>query len=318
MFVSIVSVIFPILVLVAGLILLVFSSDTAVEHSVSIATALGASPIIIGLVLVSIGTDLPEVVNSILSSQMGHGDINVGDSLGSILAQVTLVLGLVPFFVGKFKVNRKEVLIVGAAQLLSIILVLAVVEKGYITRLNGLFLIVSWILLIIIVNNLTNNKTHSPEKNVSPSDKRYFYHFRRAALGFAGVAIGAYFVIESVIALSELFNIPEYTVSFFAVAIGTSLPELFVNVAAAKKNQFKLAIGNTLGSCIFDACFSIGIGPLFFPISLSVDLVMLTGVYALLGSLIVILTLAFKEKVNRKIGLFFIAIYLLSYILLSI
>ncbi|MFZ7138210.1 MAG: sodium:calcium antiporter [archaeon] len=318
MFVSIVSVIFPILVLVAGLILLVFSSDTAVEHSVSIATALGTSPIIIGLVLVSIGTDLPEVVNSILASQMGHGDINVGDSLGSILAQVTLVLGLVPFFVGKFKVNKKEVLIVGAAQLLSIILVLAVVEKGYITRLNGLFLIVSWILLIIIVNNLTNNKTRSPEKNVSSSDKRYFYHFRRAALGFAGVAIGAYFVIESVIALSELFNIPEYTVSFFAVAIGTSLPELFVNVAAAKKNQFELAIGNTLGSCIFDACFSIGIGPLFFPISLSVDLVMLTGVYALLGSLIVILTLAFKEKVNRKIGLFFIAIYLLSYILLSI
>jgi len=313
MFVSIVSIIFPILVLVAGLALLVFSSDSAVEHSVSIATALGASPIIIGLVLVSIGTDLPEVVNSILTSQIGHGDINIGDSLGSILAQITLVLGLVPFFVSKFEVNKKEVIIVGATQLLSIILVLAVVEKGYITRLNGLFLIVSWVLLMLIVNNFTNNKNRSLEKIVSQSDKSYFYHFRRAAIGFFGVAIGAYFVIQSVIALSEVFDIPEYTVSFFAVAIGTSLPELFVNVAAAKKKQYKLVIGNTLGSCIFDATFSIGIGPLFYPISVSVDLVMITGLSALIGSLLVILTLALKGKVDRKIGLFFVSIYLLPY-----
>jgi len=318
MFVSIISIIFPILLLVAGLIILVFSSDTAVEHSVSIATARGVSPIIIGLVLVSIGTDLPEVVNSILSSQIGHGDINVGDSLGSILAQITLVLGLLPFFVGSFKVKKKEVIVVGAAQLLSIILVLVVVEKGYITQLNGLFLIVSWILLMVIVNNFTKNKSKSPKKIISDSDKRYFYHFRRAVLGFVGIAIGAYFVIESVVTLSELFNIPEYTVSFFVVAIGTSLPELFVNVTAVKKNQYKLAMGNTLGSCIFDACFSIGIGPLFFPISVSKDLVMVTGTYAFFGSLLVILTLAFKEKVTHKIGLFFIVIYLLSYILLSL
>ena len=130
--------------LVAGLILLVFSSDTAVEHSVDIASALGASPLLIGLILVSIGTDLPEVINSIMASQLGHGDINVGDSLGSILAQITLVLGLLPFFVGTIKVKKKEVLVVGSCQILSIILVLAMVEKGYITRINALFLILSW------------------------------------------------------------------------------------------------------------------------------------------------------------------------------
>jgi cation:H+ antiporter len=316
---SIVAVSVPVLVLVAGLVLLVFSSDTAVEHSVDIASALGASPLIIGLVLVSIGTDLPEVVNSIMASQIGHGDINVGDSLGSILAQITLVLGLLPFFVGKFKVKKKEVLIVGACQLLSILLVLAIVEKGYITRVNALFLIVSWILFMLIVRTFTKNKDVQLKQKVTPKpDKRYFYHFRRAALGFAGVAIGAYFVIQSVIALSEILHIPEYIVSFFAVAIGTSLPELFVNVAAIRKNQYQLTIGNTLGSCIFDACFSIGIGPLFFPISVSADLVMLTGTYALLGSFLVILILAFKGRVDKKIGAFFLTIYLLSYVLLQL
>ena len=318
MFDSIVTILVPVLVLIAGVILLVFSSDTAVEHSVDIASALGASPLIIGLVLVSIGTDLPEVVNSIMSSQMGHGDINVGDSLGSILAQITLVLGLLPFFVGTFKVKKKEVLIVGTCEILSIIIVLSVVEKGYITRLNAFFLILSWLLFMLLIRNLTKNKNTKQENRTPRSDRRYFYHFRRASLGFAGIAIGAYFVIQSVIALSEIFHISEYIVSFFAVAIGTSLPELFVNVTAARKKEYGLTIGNTLGSCIFDACFSMGIGPLIFPISVSGNLAMITGVYALFGSIMVILMLAFKEKVDRKIGVFFIALYLSSYIMLSV
>jgi len=315
---SIITILVPVLVLVAGIILLVFSSDTAVEHSVDIASALGASPLIIGLVLVSIGTDLPEVVNSIMSSQMGHGDINVGDSLGSILAQITLVLGLLPFFVGTFKVKKKEVLIVGTCEILSIIIVLSVVEKGYITRLNAFFLILSWLLFMLLITNFTKNKNTKQENRTPRSDRRYFYHFRRAALGFTGIAIGAYLVIQSVIAISEIFHISEYIVSFFAVAIGTSLPELFVNVTAARKKEYGLTIGNTLGSCIFDACFSMGIGPLIFPISVSGNLAMITGVYALFGSIMVILMLAFKEKVDRKIGVFFIALYLSSYIMLSI
>ena len=172
MFDSIVTILVPVLVLIAGVILLVLSSDTAVEHSVDIASALGASPLIIGLVLVSIGTDLPEVVNSIMSSQMGHGDINVGDSLGSILAQITLVLGLLPFFVGTFKVKKKEVLIVGTCEILSIIIVLSVVEKGYITRLNAFFLILSWLLFMLLIRNLTKNKNTKQENRTPRSDRR--------------------------------------------------------------------------------------------------------------------------------------------------
>lgn len=317
---SIIVISVPVLVLVAGIVLLVFSSDTAVEHSVSIASAMGASPLIIGLVLVSIGTDLPEVVNSIFASQMGYGNINVGDSLGSILAQITLVLGLLPFFVGPFKVKKKEVIVVGACEILSLILVLMIVEKGYISQLNSLFLILSWVLFMVIVRNFTKNKTsEDPLETEKPvTDKKHFHHFVRAALGFAGIAVGAYLVIESVIALSKIFHISEYIVSFFAVALGTSLPELFVNVTAVRKKQYGLTIGNTLGSCIFDACFSIGIGPLFFPITVSADLAMLTGGYALFGSVFVILMLAFKGKVNKKIGALFVAVYLLSYVFLNV
>ena len=310
------EVIVPILVLIVGLALLAFSSDTAVEHSVSIASALGASPLIIGVILVSLGTDLPEVANSIIASKVGHGDINVGDSLGSILAQITLVLGLLPFLVGTFKVKRKEVGIIGACQVLALIIAVSMAEKGYITRMNALLLVASWAIFMLIVRNVTKKEV-TEKKHMTPStDRRYFYHFRRATLGFMGVAIGAYVVIQSVIALSTVFHISEYLISFFVVAIGTSLPELVVDLTAIRKSQHELAIGNTIGSCIFDACFSIGIGPLIFPIAVSGRLATITGSYAMLVSIVVILMLALREKVDKISGALFIFLYLLSYLTL--
>jgi cation:H+ antiporter len=318
MFASIDLIIFSLVTLVAGLILLSYSSNKAVDHSVAIASALGVSPLIIGLVLVSIGTDLPEVFNSILASQMGHGDINVGDSLGSILAQITLVFGLLPFVVGNFKVKKKEVLIVGACELLSLIFVMAIVEKSYITRLNGFLLILSWFLFTFIIRGFSKRNTWKKKENLKKSNSKYFRHFLWAIVGFAGIAVGAYLVIQSVVTLSGIFSISELIVSFFAVAIGTSLPEIFVNITALRKNESALTVGNTLGSCIFDACFSIGIGPLLFPISLSGDLALITGGYALFASVIVILLLAFREKLDRKSGALFLLIYMLSYSMLNL
>jgi cation:H+ antiporter len=315
-FEAIVAILVPILVLIVGLALLAFSSDMAVEHSVSIASALGASPLMIGLILVSIGTDLPEVANSIVASKVGHGDINVGDSLGSILAQITLVLGLLPFLVGTFKVERKEVGIMGACQVLALIIAVSMTEKGYITRMNAFLLVASWMIFMLIVRNVTK-KEAAEKKHTAPStDRRHFYHFRRAVLGFVGIAIGAYVVIQSVIALSAVFHISEYLISFFVVAVGTSLPELVVDLTAIRRSQYELAIGNTIGSCIFDACFSIGIGPLIFPTAVSGGLATITGSYAILVSTAVILTLALREKVDKISGVFFIFLYLLSYLML--
>ena len=162
-FEAIVAILVPIQVLIVGLALLAFSSDTAVEHSVSIASALGASPLIIGVILVSLGTDLPEVANSVIASKAGHGDINVGTSLGSILAQITLVLGLLPFLVGTFKVKRKEVLILGACEVLALIIAVSMAEKGYITRMNALLLVASWGIFMLIVRNVTKKKATEKE-----------------------------------------------------------------------------------------------------------------------------------------------------------
>jgi len=103
------GLIYGAIILVAGILLMTLFSDKAVEHSVILASALGISPLMIGFTLVSIGTDLPEIVNSIVSCALGHGDINAGDSIGSVLTQLTLIFEVLTFFGTSFRVKRKEI-----------------------------------------------------------------------------------------------------------------------------------------------------------------------------------------------------------------
>ncbi len=315
------EIVITVAVLIIGIALMTYSSDKAVEHSVKIASALRVSPLVIGLVLVSIGTDLPEIVNSIISCAVGHADIELGDSLGSVLTQMTLVIGLLPFLGGKFKVKRKEVLAIGAFEVVALMLAVSIAEKGYFTRINALFLVASWPIFILLTRSITAKGAEEKEYEIEYSNESPVHHLRDwiiAISGFVGVAIGAYAVVQSVISLSAFFHISEYIISFFVVAIGTSLPELVVELIALRKKQYELAIGDAIGSCLVDATVSVGIGQLFFPQSVSGELAFITGLYAIFGSIVVILALALRKKVDRKAGALFIFVYLLSYMLLSV
>ncbi len=305
------EVAFVVITLIVGLVVLIVSSDKAVEHSISAASILGISPLMIGLLIVSIGTDLPEIANSIIASAAGHGDINVGDSFGSTLTQISLVLGLLPILTGVIKVEREEILMMGACEILALIAAVSMVEKGYITRMNAIFLVTSWVILMLIIRKVMKK---SPP--VVVSDRRLTFHLAIMVIGFSGVALGSVVLINSVVSLSRLLNIHEYLISFFIVAIGTSLPELFVDLAAIRKKQYDIAIGDIIGSCIVDAGLSIGLGSLFFPITVSGRIAETTGLYALFVSIIVIAVLALRKKADRKAGALFIGLYMLSYLTL--
>jgi len=298
-----------IVLLILGIALLAFSAEKSVEHSINIASALGMSPLMIGLIVVSLGTDMPEIATSIVSSALSHGDIVVGDSLGSVVAQMTLILGLLPFIGGAFSVQRDEITVMGACEALALIATISMVEKGYISWMNAIFLVASWPILMLITKNVMKKPAVTPH-----TGQRLSYHLVLAIVGFLGVAVGSFIVIQSVIALSASLRVPEYFISFFVVAVGTSLPEFVVDLTAIRKGQYEIAIGDAIGSSLVDACFSIGIGPLIFgKITVSGRIAETTGLYALLSSMVVISTLAFREKLDRKAGAFFIVLYLLSY-----
>jgi len=308
-----ISLIVWVLVLAGGILLMTLASEWAVKHSVILASALGMSPIMIGLILVSLGTDLPEIVNSIVSSSLGHGDVNAGDSIGSVLAQITLVLGILSFLGRPFKVRRRDVLIMGACQILSLMLVISIVEKGYISRINALFLVGSWPIYMLLTGFMIK-RGHGGAYNHGTRSK--MYHLTLALAGLGGVAAGAYAVVQSVITLSTFLGIPKYLISFFLAGIGTSLPELAVDLMAIRKGEYELAIGDVVGSCIVDASVSIGIGQVLFPQAVSGGLASITTLYTVFASFMVILTLAVREVVDRKAGTLFLALYLLSYLML--
>ncbi len=294
--------------LIFGIALLAFSAEKAVEHSVNIASALGMSPLMIGLLIVSLGTDFPEITTSITSSALGHGNIDVGDAFGSVLAQMTLILGLIALIGGTFKVDREEITVIGACEVLALIAAVSMVEKGYISRMNAFFLVASWPILLLIIRNVMKKPTV-----IQHAEQGFLHNLVLAVLGFAGVAVGSFIVIESVIDLSAVLRIPEYFISFFIVAIGTSLPELVVDLTAVRKRQYEIAIGDVIGSSIVDSGFSVGIGPLFFPITVSGRIAETTGLYALFCSVIVLSLLALRKKLDKKAGIVFIALYFFSY-----
>lgn len=317
--------------LALGIGLMVFSSQKAGEHSISLAETLGASPFIIGLLLVSIGTDLPEIANSITSSALGHGNINIGDSLGSVLAQMTLVLGLISFLGGSLRSDRREIVVIGASEVLALFLLVSMTQKGYISRLDGIFLVSSWLILMLTSRYVTKCYTDLhvcrleeredlaealAQKNSEAKrgfDRKKLHHLASASLGFTGVAIGAYVVVLSVINLSTLFSIPEFLISFFVVGVGTSLPELVIDLWAAKRKHYDLIIGDIIGSSIVDATLSIGIGPIFSPITVWGSASTTTGLYAIFASTIIILILSLRMKLDKKGGVFFLILYALSF-----
>ena len=314
--------IYAILFLIGGFAIIIFSSLKAVKHSAILAAALGISPLIIGVTLVSVGTDIAEIFNSIISCSLGHGDIDVGDSVGSDLTQLTLVFGLLPLITGVIYVHRRDIIILGACEILSLIVIFSVVEKGYITRLNAILMVSSLGIYIWIIYNANKGsilqRAEMIEKMEAPKSKKY--HLLIAVLGFGGVTLASYMIVNSVIILSSLLNIHEYIISFFIVALGTSLPELAVDINALRMGHHSIAIGDIVGSCIVDSTLSIGIGQVLFPQDwpggVTASLAVPTVLYTLVASLIVFILVAARRKIDKKAGILFILLYFTSYVFL--
>jgi len=309
------ELVLPVGLLVLGMIILTFSSNKTVDHSVKLACNWSVPPIIIGLVLVSIGTDFPEIINSIISSSLDLGNINVGTSIGSAFSQITLILGIIAIFLKCFEVNKKEVLIIGASILFSTILSFLLISDSYISRLDGLFLILSWVLIVLIIRRIAKKDFTCPLRS-EHEPKRSGYNVLMVILGFIGVAIGTFLVIESILEITLILNISEFIGSFFIASIGTSLPELTVTLTAIRKGQQELAIGDIMGSSLLDASVSIGIGPLLFPTAIFGGLANATWIYTIISFLLVTLLLFLRGKVDKKVGIICLSLYLISYGLL--
>lgn len=278
----------PIGAMVAGFAVAVAASRVAVDAASTLVRRTRIPPFVLGITLVAIGTDLPEIVNSVVASARGLGDINVGDSIGSAVTQVTLVLGVLPFLGGAFVITRKKVSAVGAAIVAALILGALLMMDGRLSRLDGAVLVVAWVVTSLFVWRQGGTRT----ADVVPADTGRRHSFLELLGGLAFITGGVLLAMWGIIELADRAGTPAYIISFFGASLGTSLPELVFDITALRRGQRDLAIGDVFGSSLVDATLSIGIGPALFPIAVTADLalrgsLMAAGVIGLVALLVV-------------------------------
>ena len=202
----------------------------------------------------------------------------------------------------------------GAFEVFAFALLLCIIQVG-LTPLNALLLIATWPILIVLIMKVRPERDASVKHVWKKSDRSAHFLFMLAMIAFAGVAMGSFVVVQSVILLSMEIGVPEYLISFFALGVSTSLPELGVDLEGIRKGHKQLVLGDIVGSCIFDSLVAVSIGPLLFVTEVSKEIIIRTGLYILFAIIVVFLVLAFRKKLDRRAGILFIILYLSSYLL---
>lgn len=312
------------LLLIAGLGLLLVAADLLVDSSVAIAQRARISNFIIGLTIIGIGTSAPELFVSVSSAVQGTGDIAVGNVLGSNICNTFLILGVAaaisPFMIERE--NRRRDIPVGIAVALLFMLLandalIPGIKENTISRLDGIFLLIMFLVYMCYVVVL---KGKNPQQAVADanedakskfSGKHPVLLWAIALASLAGLIFGGNLFLDSAKNLAREWGMSEAVISITIVAVGTSLPELITVVVASLKKNSELALGNVLGSNIFNMLMITGVASTISPITVKgvsiVDFAM-----ALLGAVltfVVIFTFG-KRKFDRIEGIIFIAIYI--------
>ncbi len=300
--------------LVGGLLVALAASDVAVSYTRALAAVLGAPPFVVGVVLVALGTDLPEIANSIASHLQGEGDVNVGDSVGSTLTQYTFVLGLFPLIIAVIAVPRRQVALITVLTVGGLGLTILFVADGWLGRLDGLILVAAWGGAMIAVTRLLPGT--EPE---IPPEVKIQGRLSQAGivlLALAVVGVGATVAVWALVNLAEEVGAPEFLLAFFGASLGTSAPEIAVDITALRRGAPAIALGDVLGSSLIDSTLSIGIGPFVAPAAVTTRLAVTASLYTLVAVALVGVLLAVRRRHDRRSAAVLMSLYVLSYFVL--
>lgn len=311
--------------IVLGFIFLIKGADFLVEGSSNIAKKFHIPEIIIGLTIVSIGTSMPELFVSTTSSINGYSDMSIGNIVGSNLCNLLLILGL-SAMIKPIKFQRETRLIeMPMCLVITIIFMIFCNTSGTIQKSEAIILIILFIMFIIytiimgkkgeqfdkdktIVEIQTENKQISIIKNII-----------LIILGIIGLKIGGDLTVENSLVIARSFNVSEKVIGLTILAIGTSLPELVTSVTAAIKGNSDIAIGNIIGSNIFNILFIIGasalISPLAYNFTYNIQMAILIVAMLILALFPVIPP---KNEMSRFNGIIYLMLYLIYMIILFI
>ena len=297
------------LFIILGLLILVSSGDFLVRGSVSLANIFKISPYIIAATFIAFGTSAPELFVSGIASYSGHPAAAVGNILGSNFANVFLALGMTAVIISISTPKNKFPLEIKILLSSTILLLLILYNISIIKWWIGVLLLVFLLLYIVYVIKIDADKDYENKKEENLSLSKSLLIF---ISGLVGISLGANLLIEGSIELAKYFGIRETVIGFGVLAFGTSLPEVATSVIAAIKKQNNIAIGNIVGSNIFNI---LGIGGITILLSGN-DFSKLNNVISfydvipfVLSTFILVYFYKFRRSINRTYGIIFVSFY---------
>lgn len=288
---------------------LYYGSEWLIDSAKSIAKKFNVSDLVIGLTIVSIGTSFPELVVGIISSLNGYSDFIIGNVLGSNVANIGLALAIPAIFI-VITIKFSDLFPSLIYNLIACILLISIIGDNVISRNDSYSLISFFILYVIFTFYRGKIKDSNQEKTDIKDNSSIIVLFGKFLIGCLILFFGSeIFVNRGAAPLVSLFGFSEKAVGMTIVAIGTSLPELFVTFLALIRKEANISIGNIIGSNVFNILFVLGVIAYINPINISnVSFEIYFGL-----ALLMLLGIAtfFQGKVNRNLGLVLLSLYLI-------
>lgn len=306
------SVIFNIILLIIGMVLLIKGADFFVDGASSIAKKLKIPALIVGLTLVSMGTSAPEASVSISSAFAGASDASLSNIIGSNMFNLLVVLGASLLF-SKISVSKSTVLFDFPFLIfITIVLLLMcyVITVGSIDIWEGIILLVLFIgyLVFIVLRAKKSGEEAEEGKNLS-----WLKSIILSVLGLAGIILGGRWVVDGAGVVATSLNMEPTLVGLTIYAIGTSLPELVTSLVAAKKGENDIAVGNVVGSGIFNILFVIGLSSTILPLAINEN-VILDIVFNIFTTVLFIVFCLKSKKLDKKHGIILLALYVVYFV----
>lgn len=292
--------------LALGFVMLVKGADVFVDGASSIAGGLGIPQLVIGLTVVAMGTSAPEAAVSIAAALKGSADITIGNIVGSNILNVLIILGLTAVIL-PVAISKSAALIDLPFMIFITLLLLFLGADGTVGLTDGIIL--SSVFALYLTYLFIAAKKGKIADNTHVKKCKLWQSALKTLLGLALIIFGSNFAVDAASAIARAFGMTERFIGLTVVALGTSLPELFTSVSAAKKGNADIAIGNIIGSNIFNILFVVGVSALIVPVPFSPEFIPDTVIASAAGALLLVLSMAGKGKIKRLSGVLMLISY---------
>jgi len=298
-----------------GFVLLLIAADIMVRGAVSVALKLGISPLVIGMTVVAIGTSAPELVVGLQAGLAGAAGMALGNVVGSNIANVFLILGcaalVTPIANKEGALSRDTAVLVGGTLVFMVLCFMGTIQWW-----GGLILIVALVAFLLssyfreTTEGGPDAELHSEEvEEIGTIPENMYIAWGLLVGGIIGIVIGAEFLVDGAVDIARTFGVSEEVIGLTMIALGTSLPELAASVVAAFRGHAEVALGNVVGSNMFNILGIAGVVALVIPLPVAPQFLAFDLWIMLAATLLLAPMLLWKWKLNRGVAVVFIAAY---------